>query len=107
MGELTVDDRFVAYLATRDQERRAEVNRLVAMMTKRERALVREVAVHAYVRGLMAGRGGEQQPPKDSETLFWTLLGCLSMDDLNPTIARLSRRAERLHARAEEAPDAG
>lgn len=99
MGETWVTDKLAPYLAARDADRTRHAEQLLAAMTKRERSLVREVAIHAYVQGLIAGKSGEQQPPPDSAVLYSTLLGCLSMPDINPTMDRIDTLAARLAAR--------
>lgn len=64
---------------------------VLAAMTKRERALVREVAVMANVLALPHG----QRPARDSEVLANVIIHCLRMPDLYPTVDRLARVALR------------
>lgn len=90
------DDELIAYFADREAARIREVQALLACMTKRERALIREVAVMANVR---ASRHDDTIPP-DSTVLINTLSSCLNMPDLYPTIARIARRAARRPAAA-------
>lgn len=89
-------DKFPAgwldYFAAREQQRADRVSAVLGQMTKREQALVREVAVMANVLGMRHG-SGDVWP--DTAVLAATLDGCLAMSDLYPTIARLERRAAR------------
>lgn len=85
---------LLAYFATRDDDRRQQVESVLAVMTKREQALVREIAVMANVVNLPYG----ERPAKDTAVLYDVIARCISMPDLYPTIARLARIAQRRSA---------
>lgn len=93
---------FSQYLVAQDQARRERVLRILGAMTKRERQLVKEVAVMAWVRGMRAGGNGAEVP-KDSEIMFDAIMACLSFEDLYPTVDRLERVAIRRERRAKKA----
>lgn len=93
---------FSQYLAAQDEARRERVLRILGAMTKRERQLVKEIAVMAWVRGMRAGGNGAKVP-KDSEIIFDAVLACLSFEDLYPTVDRLERIAVRRERRAKKA----
>jgi hypothetical protein len=78
----------VAYIHHAEQQRADQVRATVAAMTPREQALVREIAVMAYVRGRLAGWDSSQPP--DSAVLAEAVTGCLHMPDLYPTVNSLT-----------------
>lgn len=84
-----LQDGLMRYLVDRHNERHREVESVLAVMTKRERQLVREAAVMANVAALPYG----ERPAKDSEVVADVVMRCLSMPDLYPAMARLARRA--------------
>ena len=86
-----LSEALIKYFATREQERNERVERLWATMTKRERHLVREVAIMAHVRALPFG----ERPLPVTTLLVDVLSACLGMPDLYPTIDRLDRLAAR------------
>lgn len=101
---MTIDDfneRLGAYFLSRDKTREAMVAGILAAMTKRERGLVREVAVMGYVRGKFSS-GNKDPVPPDSQIVFDVILACYYMPDLYPTISRLVRIAQRRQAKAEK-----
>lgn len=51
------DEQLAVYLAGRDAERQAAVDRVLAKLTPRERHLLHDAAVMGYVEGWFAGRG--------------------------------------------------
>ena len=94
------DAELLAYLAARRHDQAEQVADVLACMTKRERALVREIAVMANV---LAGNWTDRPPP-DSAVVTNVIIHCLGLPDLYPTIARLARNAmlRRRRAQAEE-----
>lgn len=78
-------DYLVEYLEKRDAERAERVNAVLAGLTERERALVKEAAVMGYVQAarVSGGRG----VPGDATILVKVVEGCLGFPDLYPTIA--------------------
>ncbi len=79
------------YLGIRDQQRAEATAKVLASLTDREHALVREAAVMGYVRGRMAGdlpRTDERPFPSDTAILAEVVGGCLGIPDLYPTIAQ-------------------
>lgn len=99
-GREGFDAGLIAYFQQRDRDRAAQVDAVLAVMTKRERALVREVAVMANV---LAG-DWKEKPPPDSVVLGHVISLCLGQPDLFPTIARLARTAVRRAQRAANPP---
>lgn len=81
---------IAAYLQQRDQQRAARVHETYYAMTPREQRLVREVAVMAYVRGMIAGQCGDTKPPPDSAVVVHVIACCQGMPDLYPTINALT-----------------
>lgn len=88
-----IPDELIRYLAVRDAQRDDRVNRALAALTDRERALVREAAVMGYVQGVGAARAKEFDIPKDSEIVWRVIAGCQTFDDLYPTISALPDRS--------------
>lgn len=94
MADPTLPDGLLDYLRIRDQQRANQVTARLARFTDRERALVREAAVHGYVLGHMAGevagrRGDppdQRRIPPDSRIVAEVLLGCDAQSDLYPLI---------------------
>lgn len=94
---------LIGYLAERDAERSDRVGATLAAMTDRERLLVREVAVMAFVRGRIFGQSTPRDTPhpKDSEVVY-EVVSCAqspSMADLYPLLAAASSGDEAGHAR--------
>ena len=75
-------DWLVDYVLKRDQQRADEVNAVLAAMSERERRLVREAAVMAYVHGRQHPAGTDH--PKDSTVLANVIGACLANGDLDP-----------------------
>lgn len=75
---------YVAYLADREADRVTAVTDLLASLTDRERALVKDAAVMGYVRGTMAPKG--ERIPKDGLILAEVIDACQSFPDLYPAI---------------------
>lgn len=98
-----MEDKLAEYMTKQDEARLQHVLRVLAAMTKRERQLVWEIAVMASTQGQMRGGGVRQPPPPDSSVVRQAVLGCLYMEDLYPTFARLDRIATRRARKAEEA----
>ncbi|WP_030248012.1 hypothetical protein [Streptomyces sp. NRRL S-455] len=73
---------LVDYVLKRDQQRADEVNAVLAAMSERERRLVREAAVMAYVHGRQHPNGADH--PKDSTVLANVIGACLANADLYP-----------------------
>lgn len=84
---------IVRYVAERDRQRAEQVGQVWASLTERERALVREAAVMAYVRGVMAAGGTSRdvQIPPDSAVVREVIGACQAMPDLYPTLGKESR----------------
>lgn len=76
---------LVTYFAAREAARAEAVNAFLASLTERERRLMTEAAVMAYVHGCQHPQGAEH--PKDSAVLAGVIDACLAMPDLYPTIA--------------------
>lgn len=91
------------YIKARDIVRIKEVQQILAAMTKRERLLVREIAVMAAVQARIAS-GVRTPPPHDGEVLYHAILGCIYTPDLYPTFRRLKRIAFRRAKKAGEEP---
>jgi hypothetical protein len=84
-------DWIVGYMAERDAERSDRVGATLAAMTDRERLLVREVAVMAFVRGRIFGQSTprDEPHPKDSEVVY-EVVACAqspSMADHYPVLS--------------------
>lgn len=103
MTTTAFDDELHAVLANRWEYEARRVDQVLAAMTKRERALVREVAVMAGVRATMRAGSRDRVPP-DSEVLRDAISSALGMPDLYPTIARIERAVARRAARARTTP---
>jgi hypothetical protein len=73
---------LVDYVLKRDQQRADEVNAVLAAMSERERRLVREAAVMAYVHGRQHPKDADH--PKDSTVLANVIRACLANADLYP-----------------------
>lgn len=86
----SIPDDIVRYLAERDRQRAEQVRQRWASLTERERALVREAAVMAYVRGVMAAGGTSRdvQIPPDSAVVRTVISACQAMPDLYPTLGK-------------------
>jgi hypothetical protein len=80
-------DRLVLYFAERERQRAEEVARALSRLTAREGRLVREAAVMGYVRGVMAGKVGNDKIPGDLDILAHVVNCCLWMPDLYPVIS--------------------
>lgn len=59
-----IPEEIVRYVAARDQERAERVDRALAALTGRERALVREAAVMGYVQGAMYASATRYRGPR-------------------------------------------
>ncbi len=81
------------YLEVRRAQHEADRNAVLAGMTKREQALIKDAAVMGYVQGAMAGR--DREIPPDGMILASVLDGCLAMSDLYPAVRRAYRRGLR------------
>ncbi|GAA2108021.1 hypothetical protein [Streptomyces synnematoformans] len=81
-------DFLISYVAERDAARHAAVDAFLARLTDRERALMREAAVMAYVHGRQHPR--DEKHPEDSHVLAGVIEACLAMPDLYPTIHAVS-----------------
>lgn len=90
---MTNDKQIMAYLADRDEQRRTAVRDTWHALTPRERRLVREVSVMAYVNGSNARRCGIDKIPPDSAIVSQAIDGCLQNDDLYPVIAHVREQA--------------
>jgi hypothetical protein len=86
-------DLYAVYLQKRLEGDARRVEAVLDVMTKRERQLVREVAVMAHVVGIMRPQGS--QVPPDSVVLADVIRRCLSFPDFYPTLNRLERLAIR------------
>ena len=75
---------LVDYLVQRDTDRADKVAALLAALTDREQALIRNVAVMGYVRGRMHPEGEDH--PKDSAVLAEVIDACLAHPDLYPAV---------------------
>lgn len=75
----------------------ARVLDVLTTMTKRERELTWELVTAAYTCGLLEGAkaDGPVKPPDPGLMMTVTLLSCLQMPDLAPTVERLGRVAQR------------
>lgn len=90
MAELPAS--LIAYLANRDAAHAQAVTDLLARLTPRERALIRDAAVMGYVRGRMRPR--DEQHPKDGAVLAEVVDACLALPDLYPAINAVAQGAE-------------
>ena len=89
-----VPEEILRYLAARDADRERGVDRALASLTDRERALVRDAAVMGYVQGVQATHAKEAAIPGDSVIVRRVIAGCQVFDDLYPTISALGGAAE-------------
>lgn len=80
------DEAYLAYFNKMEKGRADRVAAVLERMTDRERALVREAAVMANAR--MWPRDAGRVPP-DSQVFADTILACLTMSDLYPTVKAL------------------
>lgn len=87
------------YLEAMDNARIDRALAVLSAMTQRERYLVKEIAVMANVLALPPGK----KPLRDKAVLVATIIHCLTMPDLYPTIARLERVADQRKRRAKNA----
>ncbi|MGR6922607.1 hypothetical protein ACU635_50850 [[Actinomadura] parvosata] len=85
-----IPEMLLRYLAARDAERDDHVNRALAALSDRERALVREAAVMGYVHGTLRGPRTEIDFPKDSAIVWQVIDACRAHPDLYPTISALT-----------------
>lgn len=85
-----IPDEILRYFAARDRERAEQVDQALAALTDRERALVREAAVMAYVRGVMAAGGTSRdvQIPPDMAVVREVVAACQVMPDLYPNLGK-------------------
>lgn len=96
---------LAAYLEARDREEQGRVEDALRGMNPRERGLVREVAVMAYVRGHMAGRAQadardfRDDYPGDRVVLAGVISACLHMPELYRVMSRVERIGARRAAR--------
>ena len=74
---------------------------VLGALTKRERALVREVAVMAGVRATMRA-GARYEPAGDDFVVRDAISACLSMPDLYPALARIDQRARAVDGHREK-----
>lgn len=79
---------YLTYLAERDAARARAVDEFLTRLTDRERALMREAAVMAYVHGRQHPR--DEKHPKDSHVLAGVINACLAMPDLYPAVNAVS-----------------
>lgn len=77
-------DFLITYLEQRDAARADDVTAVLAALTDRERALVKDAAVMGYVRGTMAPKG--EPIPKDRAILAEVIDACLAFPDLYPAV---------------------
>ncbi|MFP8960014.1 hypothetical protein ACLIYP_05490 [Streptomyces nanhaiensis] len=85
---IPLPDFLIRYLAERDAQRADAVTTLLASLTDRERALVKDAAVMGYVRGRMHPQ--DEDHPKDHVVLAEVIDACLAHPDLYPAIAAVS-----------------
>ncbi|NUH35296.1 hypothetical protein HUF15_00680 [Streptomyces samsunensis] len=81
---------LIAYLAQRDAQRADAVRTVLASLTDRERALIKDAAVMGYVRGTMHPKG--ERVPKDGEILAEAIDACIAFPDLYPAINAVSQQ---------------
>jgi hypothetical protein len=86
---------LIRYLAERNTQRAENVDAVVAALTERERRLVREAAVMAYVQGLMRDRA--EGCPNDAVVLGLVVDACLAAPDLYPVISGVLPCSECAH----------
>ena len=86
---------LISYLEERDAQRVDAVSTVLASLTDRERALIRDAAVMGYVRGRMHPQ--DEPHPKDSAVLVEVVDACLAITDMYPAINATQEQ---------EAPDA-
>ncbi|ONK09482.1 hypothetical protein [Streptomyces sp. MP131-18] len=77
-------DYLVRYLEQRAQQRADAINNVLARLTDRERALIRDAAVMGYVQGRRHPEGDPH--PKDGDVLTQVIDACFSFADLYPAI---------------------
>jgi hypothetical protein len=75
---------LVSYMRERDIGRANAVKDVLADLTDRERALVKDAAVMGYVRGTMAPKG--EPYPGDRKIVIEVVDACLAFPDLYPAI---------------------
>lgn len=98
---MTLDPEMLAgldrYRAARVKERAETVDAMLAALRPRERHLVREVAVFAFVQGHRAGGGRYEQDafPRDADIVRCVLGDAHAFSDLYPWLARLRRMVTR------------
>lgn len=84
MAHLT-DDFLFGYLAEREAQRADAVSDVLARLTDRERALIKDVAAMGYVQGMRHPQG--ERVPKDGPILAQVIDACLAFPDLYPAIS--------------------
>lgn len=79
---------LLRYFQIREQHHADDIAAVLARLSPREQALVREAAVMGFVRGAMFAAGGRKTPemPRDSRVLAEVVGACLSFPDLYPTL---------------------
>lgn len=76
---------FLATYMERQRAARADaVNAVLASLTDRERALIKDAAVMGYVRGMTHPKG--EQVPKDGQIVAEVIDACQAFPDLYPTV---------------------
>jgi hypothetical protein len=75
---------LISYMERQRASRADAVNAVLASLTDRERALIRDAAVMGYVRGTMHPKG--EPHPKDSAVLAEVIDACLALPDLYPAV---------------------
>ncbi|MBP8538582.1 hypothetical protein [Streptomyces sp. MK37H] len=75
---------LITYLAQRDAQHADAVRAVLASLTDRERALIRDAAVMGYVRGTMHPQG--ERCPKDSAIVAEVIDACRAFPDLYPAV---------------------
>lgn len=85
MSEQPLPEALVDYQARRDADHADAVSTVLASLTDRERALVKEAAVMGYVQGQRHPR--DEKCPKDIAILAMVIDACLAYSDLYPTIS--------------------
>ncbi|MFG3048108.1 hypothetical protein ACGFZR_24650 [Streptomyces sp. NPDC048241] len=91
MSEPEIPEALASYLATRDSQRAQAVRDFLALLTDRERGLVRDFAVMGYVHGRMHPEG--EPHPKDSHVLATVTEACLHHRDLYPAVSAVASAA--------------
>lgn len=102
MSDLTPET-ILRYLEARKDQRTKERTDVLAALSKREAALLKEVAAMAYVQGRMAAQG-PHLIPRDMSILDDAISGCLAMSDLYPTVSRVQRLGRRRQQRQGSTP---